>query len=477
MNLPNYKEARKRIKTDYNTINYKLKNDFINKFSGKKYFLKTYGCQMNEHDSENIAAMLESIGFSSVNNYNDADLVLLNTCSIRENAHNKAFGMLGRLKHLKEVENKKLIVGLCGCMAQEDKVVEDILNNYKFVNFVFGTHNLNELPQIVSDSIESDRQVIEVYSKEGDLIEDMPVKRDRNYKAYVNIIYGCDKFCTYCIVPYTRGRERSRRKEDIIKEVKNLVNEGYKEVTLLGQNVNAYGKDLYDNYGLGELLEDISQTNIPRIRFMTSHPWDFTDSMIEKIAKYKNIMPSIHLPIQSGSSRILKKMGRRYTKEEYLELFNKIKKAIPNVSVSTDIIVGFPTEEEEDFLETLEVCNYCKFDNAFTFIFSKRENTPAAKLEDNITIDEKEERLQRLNELVNYYFLENNKKLIGTNVKVLTEGISSKKNMYYGYTETNKLINFTGDNINVGDIVDVEITDAKTWSLDGKECRIREKVR
>lgn len=468
MNLPNYKEARLRKAKEYKTVNYNIDEKYLNKYKGKKYFIKTYGCQMNEHDSENISAMIESLGFSKCEKYEDADLVLLNTCSIRENAHNKAFGMLGRLKHIKETTNPDLIVGLCGCMAQEQGVIDEILKDYKFVNFVFGTHNLYQLPEILDKAIESKVQTIEVFSKEGDLIEDMPVKRDKNYKAYVNIIYGCDKFCTYCIVPYTRGGQRSRKKEDILKEINTLVEEGYKEVTLLGQNVNAYGKDLYDDYGLGELLEDVSKTNIPRIRFMTSHPWDFTDSMIEKIAKYENIMPSIHLPIQSGSSRVLKLMGRRYTKESYLTLFDKIKKTIPNVSISTDIIVGFPGEEESDFLETLEVAEYCKFDNAFTFIFSPRENTPAAKLKDNTTVEEKEERLQRLNNIVNKYFLEKNQELVGKTVEVLLEGVSSKKDMYYGYTKTNKLVNFTGTGKKVGDIVSVEITEAKTWSLDGK---------
>ena len=467
MNLPNYIDAKKRNNKDYKTVNYEVPSEYLNSFSGKTYYLKTYGCQMNEHDSENIAAMIESLGFKRIDDYEDADLVLLNTCSIRENAHNKAFGMLGRLKHIKETKNPSLIIGLCGCMAQEAGVVEEILKDYRFVNFVFGTHNLHELPSILTKAYETGNQTIEVYSKEGDLVEDMPVKRTNSYKAYVNIIYGCDKFCTYCIVPYTRGGQRSRKKEDILKEVRELVDDGYKEVTLLGQNVNAYGKDLYDDYGLGELLEDVSKTNIPRVRFMTSHPWDFTDRMIDVIAKYPNIMPSIHLPIQSGSSRILKLMGRRYTKEEYLELFDKIKSKIPGVMVSTDIIVGFPGEEDEDFKETLEIAEYCKYDNAFTFIFSKRENTPACKLKDNTSLSEKEERLQRLNEVVNHYFLENNKKLVGKTVEVLVEGISSKKNMYYGYSDTNKLINFTGDDLKIGDIVPVEIDSAKTWSLDG----------
>ena len=423
---------------------------------------------MNEHDSENIKALLDKIGFIETDDYNNADLVLLNTCSIRENAHNKAFGMLGRLKHLKE-ERKSLIIGLCGCMAQEEGVVEKIIQDYKFVNFVIGTHNIERLPIVIDKAISENKQEIEVFSKEGDLIEDIPVKRANSYKAFVNIIYGCDKFCTYCIVPYTRGGERSRRREDILKEVETLVKDGYKEVTLLGQNVNAYGKDLYDDYGLGELLEDVSKTNIKRIRFTTSHPWDFSDKMIDLIGKYPNIMPSIHLPLQSGSSRILKLMGRRYTKESYLELFDKMKEKITGVTISTDIIVGFPGETEEDFQETLDVVKHCKYDNAFTFIYSPRENTPAAKLKDDVELCIKEERLQTLNKLVNKYFLENNQKLVGEKVEVLTEGKSPKKeNCYYGYTKTNKLVNFTGENIKEGDLVDVVITTAKTWSLDGK---------
>lgn len=468
MHLPNYLEARTRDKRDYNRVHFELDPKFINKYSGKKYFIKTYGCQMNEHDSENYAALLEQLGFLKVDKYQNADLVLLNTCSIRENAHNKAFGMLGRLKHLKN-DNKNLIIGLCGCMAQEASVVDEILRDYKFVNFVLGTHNMYELPKVIDDSIKKNSQQIEVYSREGDLYEGLPVVRTNHYKAYVNIIYGCDKFCTYCIVPYTRGRERSRAKEDILKEIDELIKDGYKEVTLLGQNVNAYGKDLYDNYNLGDLLEEIALKDIPRIRFMTSHPWDFTDRMIEVIGKYPNIMPSVHLPVQSGSSRILKLMGRRYTRESYLELFHKIKDTVPGVSISTDIIVGFPGESEEDFLETMSLVEECKYDNAFTFIFSTREGTPACKLEDNTPLEEKEERLQRLNEVVNYYFLENNKKLEGTTLKVMVEGVSEKKDMYYGYSETNKLINFTSEKELVpGDIVDVEIMAAKTWSLDGR---------
>lgn len=469
MNLPNYQEARTRDKRDYKRVDFVFDKNIKNKYKGKKFFLKTYGCQMNEHDSENIEALLSDLGFEKVSDYNDADLILLNTCSIRENAHNKAFGMLGRIKHLKS-EKKDLIVGLCGCMAQETSVVEEIMRDYRFVNFVFGTHNLYQLPDILDKAILEQKQEIEVFSREKDLVEGLPVIRANNYKAYVNIIYGCNKFCTYCIVPYTRGRERSRLKEDILAEVDELIKDGYKEITLLGQNVNAYGKDLYDDYTLGNLLEDIAKKDIPRIRFMTSHPWDFTDSMVEVLGKYPNIMPSVHLPVQSGSNKILKLMGRRYTKESYLELFYKIKKTVPNVAISTDIIVGFPGEDEKDFQETLDLVEKCKYDNAFTFIFSKREGTPACKLEDTVSLEEKEERLQRLNEVVNKYFLENNKKLENQVVKVLVEGVSEKKKMYYGYSETNKLINFSSSrDLPVGGIVKVKITSAKTWSLDGEE--------
>lgn len=468
MHLPNYKDARRREDKDYKRVDFKFDNKIKDKYNGKTFYLKTYGCQMNEHDSENIEALLTGLGFKKVDNYEDADLVLLNTCSIRENAHNKAFGMLGRLKHLK-AQKKDLIVGLCGCMAQEASVVEEIIKKYPWVNFVFGTHNMYQLPNIIDRAIEENKQQIEVFSKEGDLVEGLPVIRTNNYKAYVNIIYGCNKFCTYCIVPYTRGRERSRAKEDILKEVDELIKDGYKEITLLGQNVNAYGKDLYDDYTLGNLLEDIAKKDIPRVRFMTSHPWDFTDNMVEVIGKYKNIMPSVHLPVQSGSSRILKLMGRRYTRESYLELFNKIKNTVPGVAISTDIIVGFPGETEEDFLETLSLAEECKYDNAFTFIFSKREGTPACLLKDETSEEEKENRLQRLNKIVNKYFLENNKKLENKIVEVLVEGVSEKDNMFYGYTDTNKLINFSSEKEVVpGDIIKVKVVEAKTWSLDGE---------
>lgn len=466
MNLPDLAQAKKRNREKVINKIYRTNINVKDIGVGKSYFVKTYGCQMNEHDTENLKALLEEMGFSECQDYTKADLVLLNTCSIRENAHNKAFGMLGRLKHLKE-SNPNLVIGLCGCMAQEEKVVDEILKKYKYVNFVFGTHNIERLPDLLLENFNTGSQIIEVFSTEGDIVENIPVKRANKYKAYVNIIYGCDKFCTYCIVPFTRGKQRSRNPEDIVNEVKSLVKEGYKEVTLLGQNVNAYGKDLDINYGMENLLEDVSKTNIPRIRFVTSHPWDFTDNMIDTIAKYPNIMPYIHLPVQSGSNKILKIMGRRYTKEEYLELFNKIKNKIPNCTISTDIIVGFPNETEEDFNETLNLVEECKFDNAFSFIYSPREGTAAAKLEDKVTLTEKENRLYRLNEELNKYFLLSNKKMLNKVVDVLVEGINDKGKLF-GYTDTNKLINFVGDEESIGSIVKVKVTDAKTWSLDGE---------
>lgn len=467
MNLPNLKEAQKRTKKEVNIEKYIENDEYKNLGLNKTYFIKTYGCQMNEHDSENIKALLESMSFKETDNMEKSDVIILNTCAIRENAHNKVFGMIGRIKHLKET-NPNIISIICGCMAQEEAVTNEILEKYKWIDLVFGTHNIHELPKLINNVIQNRCQSIEVYSIEGDVIEDIPVKRDSKYKAWINIMYGCDKFCTYCIVPYTRGKQRSRMPENIINEVKSLVKDGYKEITLLGQNVNAYGKDLSINYTMANLLEDVSKTGIERIRFVTSHPWDFTDEMINTIKEHKNIMPYIHLPMQSGSSRILKLMGRRYTKEDYLTLFNKLKEALPNSSITTDIIVGFPGETEEDFEETIDVVNKCKFDSAFTFIFSKRVGTPAEKMKDDTSLEEKNERLQRLNELINKYSNLNNQKYLNKTVPVLIEGYSEKdENILMGYTDTMKLVNVKGDSSYIGKIVDVKITDIKTWSMDG----------
>jgi len=469
MFLPNMKEAKVRTK---NKVLIKREDFYIpesikNIGKDKKYYLETYGCQMNVHDSENISAIVEILGYTKTNNLEEADFVILNTCAIRENAHNKVFGLLGRIKHLKE-KKKNIITALCGCMAQEEHVIEEIKNKYKWIDIVFGTHNFHKIPIYLEEYENNKKLNINVFSIEGDIYENIPIKRDSKYKAWINIMYGCDKFCTYCIVPYTRGKQRSRLKEDIINEVEELVKSGYLEVTLLGQNVNAYGKDLYSDYNLANLLESIAKTNIKRIRFVTSHPWDFTDEMISVIKKYDNIMPYIHLPIQSGSNRILKLMGRRYTKNEYITLFNKIKENIPNVSISTDIIVGFPGETETDFNETLEVVDELKFDLAYTFIFSKRKSTPAEKLEDNVNIEEKKKRLYLLNEKINKYALYNNKKYLNQEVEVLIEGESDKKGKLMGYTDTFKLVNLDGNINDIGKIKKVKITSVKTWSLDGE---------
>lgn len=470
MKLPNLATARKRTDKEVEIItdNYRLTDNLKKLGLNRAYFIKTYGCQMNEHDTEKIKAILEDMNFYEVEHMEDADLVLLNTCAIRENAHNKVFGMIGRIKHLKETK-PHLIAGVCGCMAQEEVVVEEILNKYKWLDIVFGTHNIHNLPNILATSLAKKELEIEVLSVEGDVFENIPVKRDSPYKAWINVMYGCDKFCTYCIVPYTRGKQRSRKPEFIIEEVQGLVNEGYQEITLLGQNVNAYGKDLDIDYRMENLLEDVAKTGINRIRFVTSHPWDFTDKMIEVIKNHDNIMPYIHLPIQSGSNKILKLMGRRYTKESYIELFNKIKEAIPYASITTDIIVGFPGETEIDFKETLDVVNTCQFDSAFTFIFSKRIGTPAAKMIDDVPLQVKNKRLQELNELVNNYSNAANQKYLNKVVPVLLEGANEKdETMLFGYTDTMKLVNVKADKSYIGKIIDIKITNVKTWSMDGE---------
>lgn len=465
MHMPNLKEAK--IRTGKKTEIKESLNIKSDKFKNKKYFIKTYGCQMNVHDSEEIKGIVENLGFTETMNLEESDLVILNTCAIRENAHDKVFGFLGRVKHLKK-ERPELIVCVGGCMPEEEGVAHLLKEKYPFVNIVFGTHNINDLGTMILEN--NNKQEIEVYSIEGDIYEGMEYKRDSQVSAWVNIMYGCDKFCTYCIVPFTRGRQRSRKIEDILKEVEELKNQGYAEITLLGQNVNAYGKDLEANYGFAKLLEETAKIGIPRIRFVTSHPWDFTDEMIDVIAKYNNIMPYIHLPLQSGSTSILKLMGRRYTKEDYITLYNKIKERVPGVSITTDIIVGFPNETEEDFEETLEVVDKCKFDGAFTFIYSPREGTPAAKIKDNIDIKTKEERLQTLNEKINGYSLMHNEEYIGKKVQVLVIGASEKgKDKMCGYTETMKLVNIKNASEDLGKIIEVEITDAKSFSLDGEK--------
>ena len=468
MILPNIKEARVRTKdkVEISYDKYNIPNTIKGIGKNKKYTILTYGCQMNVHDSENISGIMEELEYTKEENYEKADVIILNTCAIRENAHNKVIGILGRIKKIKE-ENPNIITIIGGCMPQEESVSNMLKDKYKWVDIVLGTHNIYDIPVLLDNIMKERKQNIEVYSIEGSIIENLPVKRDSKYKAWVNIQYGCDKFCSYCIVPYTRGKQRSRLPIDILKEVQELKDKGYKEVTLLGQNVNAYGKDLENKYTMANLLEDVSKIGIDRIRFVTSHPWDFSSEMIDIIAKYDNIMPYIHLPIQSGSDNILKKMNRRYSTNEYKKLFYELKEKIPGVSITTDIIVGFPNETEEDFQKTIDIYNELKYDLAYTFIYSPREGTPASTMKDNVPKEVKEARLQRLNKVVNKYARENNEKYLNKVVPVLIEGYSDKGNKLMGYTDTMKLVNVKADPSYIGKIVDIYITEVKTWSMEG----------
>jgi tRNA-2-methylthio-N6-dimethylallyladenosine synthase len=467
---PNLKEAKKRGKEEVKYVkDFTIPEQFRGMGEGRKFYIRTYGCQMNEHDTEVMSGIFMALGYEPTDRPEDANVILLNTCAIRENAENKVFGEIGHLKPLKQ-NNPDLLLGVCGCMSQEESVVNKILKQYQYVDMIFGTHNIHRLPYILHEAYMSKEMVVEVWSKEGDVIENLPKARRGNIKAWVNIMYGCDKFCTYCIVPYTRGKERSRRPEDIIQEVRYLAAQGYKEITLLGQNVNAYGKDFTDmKYGLGDLMDELRKIDIPRIRFTTSHPRDFDDRLIEVLAKRGNLVEHIHLPVQSGSTEILKLMGRKYTREEYLELVRKIKAAIPDVALTTDIIVGFPNETEEQFEETLSLYREVEFDSAYTFIYSPREGTPAAKMVDNVPMEVKKERLQRLNALVNEISARKMKEYEGKVVEVLVEG-ESKNNpdVLAGYTRKNKLVNFIGPKSAIGKLVKVRITEAKTWTLNGE---------
>ncbi|MGP4072173.1 tRNA (N6-isopentenyl adenosine(37)-C2)-methylthiotransferase MiaB [Piscibacillus sp. B03] len=466
---PNMKKAKKRLRKEVEYHDdFEIEEQFQGLGNGKKFLIRTYGCQMNEHDTEVMSGILSEMGYEATTDQNEADIILLNTCAIRENAENKVFGEIGHLKALKR-ENPDLIIGVCGCMSQEESVVNRILKKHQYVDLIFGTHNIHRLPQLVYNALMSKEMVVEVWSKEGDIIENLPKRREGRIKAWVNIMYGCDKFCTYCIVPYTRGKERSRRPEDIIQEIRHLAAQGYKEVTLLGQNVNAYGKDLDIDYGLGDLMDEIRKIDIPRVKFTTSHPRDFDDRLIEVLAKGGNLMPYIHLPVQSGSSEVLRVMARRYTRESYLELVRKIKEQIPNAALTTDIIVGFPNETEEQFEETISLYHEVGFEGAYTFIFSPRDGTPAARIEDNVSEDVKKKRLHRLNEVVNQYSKEAMEKYKGKVVKVLVEGTSkSNDEKLAGYTERGKLVNFVGPKSAVGQIVNVKVTETKTWTLDGE---------
>src|SRR5690554_453496 len=467
--LPDLKQAKSRQKQDVRVdYSFSLPEETKGLGNHKKFYLRTYGCQANFRDGETIAGLLVAMGFEETLEVSEADLILLNTCAIRENAENKVFGEIGNLKHLK-IKNPDLIMGVCGCMAQEEGVVHTILEKYHHIDLIFGTHNIHRLPMLVHHAMFSKEKTVEVYSQEGDIIENLPDHRFGEVKAWVNIMYGCDKFCTYCIVPYTRGKERSRLMEDILEEVKELKKQGFKEVTLLGQNVNAYGKDLKDTSNFAILLEEVAKLNIDRVRFMTSHPWDFTSEMIDIIAKYDNIMPAIHLPMQSGNSDVLKLMGRRYTIEDYKTLFDELKSKIENCSFSTDIIVGFPNETDEQFQDTLDMVDYCGFDQVYSFIYSPRAGTPAASFDDNVALETKKARLAKLNEKIRHYAYQNNLKVVDKVVEVLVDGPSKKdKLIYSGYTLQNKLVNFKGNDLKSGELVQVLITEAKSWFLLGE---------
>lgn len=467
---PDMGAAKKRTK-DKAVISYdkiEIDEQLKKHAKGKNYFVRTYGCQMNDHDSEIICGILDNAGYNVCEDIEQADVIIFNTCAIREGAENKVFGEIGRLQYLKK-NNPDLIFAVCGCMSQEENVVNRLLKTYHHIDIIFGTHNIHRLPQLLLWAIMDSQRVVEVWSEEGGIVEDLPKNRDSKYKAWINIIYGCDKFCTYCIVPYTRGAERSRAHTDIIKEINDLVNDGYKEITLLGQNVNAYGKDLGTGYTMANLLEDAAKTGIERIRFMSSHPWDFTDEMIDVIEKHKSILPHIHLPVQSGSSSMLKIMGRNYSREQYITLYDKLKKARPDFAFTTDIIVGFPNETDEQFEETLSIYDYCQFDGAFTFIYSPREGTPAAKMEDNISDTIKKERLAKLNVSVKKHAKQKYLDMLGQTVSVLVDSESTKnKGMLAGYDEHMKLVIFEGDKSLIGQIVDVEITEPYLTNLIGK---------
>ena len=462
-------------------IDFREQNEYIEKLrkinEGKdlKYAVLTMGCQLNENDSERISGMAEEIGYSKTSDLSEANLIVFNTCCVRENAEDRLFGKLGEVKKYKEKNHAVIAIG--GCMMQEKHIVDKLKQSYPYVDIVFGTHTLHKFVQDLYEAIVNNERIEDILDIDGDVIEGIPVRRDDKYKASVLIMNGCNNFCTYCIVPYVRGRERSRRAEEIVAEVKCLAKEGYKEITLLGQNVNSYmrverekGEDVGPINSFAKLLEEIEKIDgIERIKFVSPHPKDFTDDVIDVIAKSKKICKIIHLPLQSGSTNILKKMNRKYTKEQYLELVKKIRDRIPGVVFSTDIIVGFPEETEEDFEDTLDVVDKVKFEQVFMFIYSRRVGTPADKMENQVPEEVKHERFNRLKVLAEGQIEGNNQKYINTIQNVLVEGKSkTNENMLTGRTETNKVVNFEGTEDMIGRIVNIEITSQHIWYLKGK---------
>ncbi|MFO7819345.1 MAG: tRNA (N6-isopentenyl adenosine(37)-C2)-methylthiotransferase MiaB [Halanaerobacter sp.] len=436
---------------------------------GKNYYIRTYGCQMNENDSEKIAGVLEDKDYQGVDEIEEADIIILNTCCVRENAELKVFGKLGQLKQLKR-ENPELLIGVCGCMMQEDHVVEEIKEKYDHVDLVFGTHNLHEFSRLLDEAKQDNSPLVEVWDESKELISDMPVERTEEYKAKVTIIYGCDNYCSYCIVPYVRGQERSRPAENIVEEIKELAADGVKEVMLLGQNVNSYGQDLKMEIDFADLLDRVNEIEgLKRIRYMTPHPRDFTDKLITTISNLDKVCEQFHLPVQAGSNKVLKEMNRGYTREEYIKLVNKIRAKNPQAAISTDTIVGFPGETEEDFQKTIELYKEIEFDMAYMFNYSKRSGTPAAKKEDQVPEEIKKERLQYLMDLQSEISAQKNKELVGETVEVLVDGPSKKdKTKLAGRSPGHKIVIFAGDKNLTGEIVDVMIKKAQSWTLFGE---------
>lgn len=467
--LPDMKKARNRVDSPRLIREQAVVATSLSKFAkGRTYFIKTFGCQANVRDEEIMSGYLEMAGFKKAEDPKKADLAIINTCAVRENAEEKVYGEIGKFKASHQ-KDPNFILCVCGCMMQEEFAAKKIKTSYPYVNIVFGTHNVSSLLPLLTEHIERKKDLVDVISFPGDIVENLPSTRLDSYKAYVNISYGCDKFCTYCIVPYTRGRERSRPLEDILKECKQLVEQGYKEITLLGQNVNSYGKDFNDGTSFATVLEEVAKLGIPRLRFMTSHPWDFSDEMLDVIAKYPNIMHCIHLPCQSGNDEILRRMGRRYTRKDYLDLVNKIRSKIPDCAITTDIIVGFPGESEEEFLDTLALCQQVRYDAAFTFIYSPRKGTPAASMEDNVTAEEKSARFNKLLKVIEEGVTYHSSKMVGNSYKVLVDGPSKKDpSMLSGYTEGGKLIHFKGPSSLKGEIVVVKVKEDHAFSMLGE---------
>ena len=434
----------------------------------KKCLTHTFGCQMNERDSEILFGFLAQMGYEKTDNEAEADFILFNTCCIREKAESKVLSQLGELKKLKQ-KHPELIIGVCGCMMQQKGMADMIRSSAPHVDLIFGTHNLHHFPEYLYRIYQGEGRQVVILDKEEGIQEGLPSYREYPFKALVNIVYGCNNFCTYCIVPYVRGRERSRRQADIVQEVKNLVADGVVEVTLLGQNVNSYGLDLQDGTTFAGLLRELDQIEgLRRIRYMTSHPKDLTEDLVKTIAESTHVVDHFHLPVQSGSTRVLGLMNRRYTREDYLNLVDLIRKYMPDAAITTDIIVGFPGETEEDFLDTVDLVRKVKFDNAFSFVYSKRAGTPAARMEDPVTLDEKKQRLQRLNDALSDISRDINDKLQDRTVEVLVEGPSkTNEAMLTGRTTTNKTVIFAGDPSLIGQIVPVHITEAQTWVLKG----------